>query len=171
MKVLVPIALTVLLAACQSGTKQASCMESDWFELGRREGAAGKTIKPEEISRYCKKAFDTNAQNLYSLGYNNGLTEFCSPANGYNMGRTGTKLPDVCPRPIDEPFKAAHSRGLKARELEAANRRIDRQISSVNQKLKTAPAPSKNLMSEMDGLRQEKLNNEKRLQEIEKNVN
>lgn len=174
MKITLTILFSILAIGCQSDPKTAACAGNDWFELGRREGAAGKQIKPEEITLRCEAAFDTNAQNLYSLGYNNGLNEYCSYENGYSLGRSGSKLLDVCPRPSDELFKAAHARGLKARELEAANQQIDRKISSVSERLKTTSSDhpeKKNLMSEINGLRQEKIAIEKRLQKIEKNVN
>lgn len=173
MKLALSILFSLLVIGCQSDPKTTACAGADWFELGRREGAAGKQIKPEEVTYRCQGAFDSNAQNLYSLGYNNGLNEYCSYENGFSLGKSGAKMSLVCPRPSDEVFNAAFTRGVKARELEQANQRIDRQITSVSERLKSSSdhPTQKNLLSEMDGLRQEKTNIEKRLQQIEKRVN
>lgn len=164
------------LTACQSSPRRAACESTDWYELGRRAGTTGQESKLEHERKRCDGSFDITSEAVYTNGYNNGLSEYCTADNGYSLGKAGSAANKVCPRPIDEAFLSAYAAGKKVRELEIVNETLDRRISSVSEKLKTAKEknkdPEKNkLMSELTGLEQERQANQRRMSQIEKQVN
>jgi hypothetical protein len=165
----------VTLVACQSSPKTVvSCESADWYELGRRTGTTGQPSQLDQERKRCTGQFDHTQEAVYINGYNNGLTEYCTNENGYALGKSGATLNKVCPRPIDEAFVAGYMRGTKVRELQQVNENIDRKISSINQRLKSAKDKKNEhgqLMSEITGLEQERQANRKRLNQIEKQIN
>ncbi|MGE0763632.1 MAG: DUF2799 domain-containing protein [Bdellovibrionales bacterium] len=169
--------LMMALSACQSTTKLAGCESTDWYELGRRAGTTGLPSQNSLEKRRCGRHFDPPSEAIYVNGYNNGLSEYCTPDNGYALGKAGSSLNKVCPRPIDQDFVAGYNRGKKVRELENVNQNLDRKISSLNQKLKSAKESGAKtgehgaLVSELTGLQQELQANRRRMTQIEKQVN
>lgn len=106
---------------CQAHPLRASCNETDWFEHGRRDGSAGKPLMIDAHSRRCGADFTTGAENLFIQGYNNGLSEYCTPDNGFAIGKSGGRPARICPAPLDTHFFAAVKKGVKAREAEETN--------------------------------------------------
>ena len=165
------------LLGCQSSPKKTVCESTDWYELGRRNGTSGLNSQMDNERRRCVGHFDTTNEAIYVNGYNNGLAEYCSIDNGYSLGKAGATANKVCPRPTDEPFLAGYARGKKVRELERMNETLDRKISSVSQKLKSAKEKTaktsehNQLMSELSSLEQERQANQRRMGQIEKQIN
>jgi hypothetical protein len=106
---------------CQSSPVKIACSESDWFELGRRDGAIGKPLQIQSHKARCGKDLSAANENLYVQGYNNGLSEYCSPDNGFAIGRSGGNPSKICPAPLDTHFFAAVRKGIKARQAEETN--------------------------------------------------
>lgn len=156
------------LAGCQSSAKRA-CAERDWFELGRRDGVAGRRMQSDSTKKVCSGVNNDDALVAYTTGYNSGLAEYCLPENGYAIGRTAAALAYVCPAPLDAPFLEAFARGQEATRLEQMNTKIDRQISSLNQKIKSAENKEE-LRGQISTLQTEKEQNKKKLGEIERRV-
>lgn len=161
------------IAGCQTAQPTISCENSDWFELGRQAGTSGQLSQSRGLRAQCAKNFSAQAETIYLSGYNRGLTEYCSPESGYAVGRSGQKPPLNCPNPLDEGFKLGFEKGRRAFELEQANQKIDRQISSISQQLQTSSpkANPDNLQTQLNGLKQQKEANARKIQDLEKPVN
>ena len=163
------------LLGCQSNPKRTLCETADWYELGRRAGAAGQASQVEKERNRCDGHFEASQESIYTNGHNNGLAEYCTSDNGYALGKAGSAVNKVCPRPIDEGFLNGYARGKKVRELESMNENLNRKISSVSQKLKIAKNKTNQdqnqLLSELSVLEQERLANQRRMIQIEKQIN
>lgn len=169
MKAVGIIFLLAGLCGCQSSPKAASCSQIDWFELGRRDGTMGQPEQLDEQRRGCGKHFDGLSENLYRNGYNKGLAEYCSPTNGYDLGRNGVRPTLVCPAPTDVEFMAAVERGARARGLDETIRQLDREISSINRELSQSDPQNRNrLLAKLTDLKQERADFERKMTQIER---
>ncbi len=125
------------LAACASRpADKASCDQRDWFELGRHDGAQGAT---EDIlnrhSKDCRKQFRSDWETMYANGRNAGLVEYCSPDNGFQLGKMGIAYMYVCPSTMESKFLSSYRKGQRARELEIENKKLDSKIDTISEKL------------------------------------
>ncbi len=120
------IAATLLSTlGCQSNPLKVSCSEADWFEMGRRDGAIGRAPQLDAQRKSCGKYFSPMSETLFTSGYNNGIAEYCSEDNGYDIGVSGSVMQKVCPAPMDIPFLEAVEKGRKAREISSVARERD----------------------------------------------
>jgi hypothetical protein len=173
MKWLFPWIAMIILAGCQSATVRTACKQTDWYELGRRDSTVGVAQQLGNHRAKCGKAFDSLSESLYVTGYNNGLTEYCTSENGYEIGRSGANPSVRCPAPMDETFLAGVDRGQRARAHEQSIQRLDREISSLNQKLsgEGGDPDRESLLSRLSGLQAERADHERKFNQIERQIN
>src|SRR5262249_3542610 len=113
-----------------------SCSNSDWFEIGRRDGAAGAPLERQQgYSESCGQNFDDVNENAYRNGRERGLVEYCTETNAFELGRMRVNYYNVCPSALEEKFQAAYSKGEYARTIEMENQRISKRIDQLNQQL------------------------------------
>lgn len=128
-KVVVLIAL-VLSAGC--GTRRlitaTPCQGLDWFEIGRRDGAIGKTVNAlSEHNEECKFGEKPNA-DLYINGRNAGLVDFCTNQSGFEIGRAGTPYMAVCPDHLEKRFMPGYEQGQRVFRQEEQSVRSRRSL-------------------------------------------
>jgi hypothetical protein len=158
-----------IAVACSTPPKTFSCSEGDWFERGRADGLAGKVRNMTGYRVLCGKQLDANAESLYTGGYNNGINEYCSAANGFAIGLADGRPSTACPVPLDHVFNENVNRGREARRLKDNNQKISREISSLSQKIsgsKEKPS-AEGLRQKLQGLEKQLLANRKRIYQIE----
>lgn len=128
------------LMGCASLQKEAalSCTETNWYEIGRREGAQGL---PDKASEQIKKVCEEDNEKESALaqlenGRSLGLAEFCSISNGFELGRLGQDLPKgICPNSLEDALKEGYSRGQKASSVEEARRDLYLRIQTLRREL------------------------------------
>src|SRR6185503_17308749 len=78
--------------------EKAPCDQTDWYEIGRRDGSQGSpTEKLTSHEKTCRRDFRSEWEKLYTNGRNAGLVEYCDQKNAYELGRMGVKYYYVCP--------------------------------------------------------------------------
>jgi len=81
--------LLVLLAGCES-MSESQCRVADWQRVGHADGAAG--VAESRLANYsedCGKiGISPNAQ-AYRRGWDAGIVQFCTAANGWRQGVEG----------------------------------------------------------------------------------
>ena len=103
-RALVAFAGLFIVTACSQMSHQ-ECLDLDWYATGLTDASAG--VPPSsgiEHSRVCGKyaiAFD---RDRYNVGYRDGIENYCTKENGYEVGRTGDEYLNVCPAPIENDF-------------------------------------------------------------------
>ncbi|NNL81729.1 MAG: DUF2799 domain-containing protein, partial [Flavobacteriaceae bacterium] len=55
----------------------------------------------------------------YRVGHQIGLTQFCTPDNGFKQGRAGRGYNNVCPDKLEGQFLAGYDTGLELHELKS----------------------------------------------------
>ena len=129
------IFLSLISVSCTTlRTEKPTCLERDWYELGRRDGSQGQNdSKLNAYKNECSKAFSTQAETLYINGRNAGLVEFCRPENGFDLGRMGIVYEHVCPAIMESEFMTAYNKGQKTRLEETEQKDFDRQVEEQSE--------------------------------------
>ena len=91
--------LTVLLALGGCATlSESQCVASDWQSIGYRDGMNGthhsQLFKHQNA---CVKHGVTPDREAYMAGWNEGVVQYCQPANGFAAGERGSAYANVCP--------------------------------------------------------------------------
>lgn len=129
------LVLTLLASGCASMSRQ-ECAVADWQTVGYEDGVNG--YSGGRIAQYrtaCSKYGVAPDLARYQTGREQGLREFCRPANGYRIGAAGGSYYGVCPSDIEAPFLAAFSAGHELHTLEARVWNADAQLDAKRREL------------------------------------
>ena len=115
----------IMVSGCATLNK-SECREADWQTIGLEDGAKGQPLT--YISRHRKACAEygvTPDLDQYRLGHTAGLSQFCTPANGFKQGRAGRSYNDVCPTELEGRFLSGYDTGRELHELKSE---IDRML-------------------------------------------
>ena len=107
-------------------------MATDWRTVGYEDGVAG--YSGDRIGRYrksCGKHGVTPDLSQYQAGRDQGLREFCKPANGFRVGAHGNGYNGVCPAELDQDFVSAYESGRQLYTLRARVANADNDLESM----------------------------------------
>jgi uncharacterized protein DUF2799 len=127
--------LTMLLSGC-AAMNQKECTTADWRTVGYEDGVNG--YAGDRIGQYrlaCSKYGITPDLASYQTGRDQGLREFCRPANGYRIGAAGGGYAGVCPSELEAAFISAFNAGHELHVLEARVSNTDAQLDSKRREL------------------------------------
>lgn len=105
------------------------CLTVDWRTIGFEDGAAG--YSGDRIGRHrkaCAKHGVTPDLGAYQAGREEGLRQYCVPANGFRLGSQGGSYGGMCPADLEPAFTDAYHSGLQLHTLQA-------RLSNVTYKL------------------------------------
>lgn len=167
-------AVAIALGACaQKTTKpQVTCANSDWFEIGRIDGAYGFPFKRiEDHQARCNQSSHPVDVDLYANGRNVGLLEYCTPTIGTQVGKDGKPYEGVCPAFLEKGFLSGYELGKRIRQLETENTDVATRMNELYERLgqpvpqvQNAPKSPGTLRVEFEQLR-------KRRAQIEEEIN
>lgn len=109
--------LQIGCASSSSTITRTNCTSMDWFEYGRRDGSRG--APKEQVDSYrqlCGSEFNGTSETLYVNGRNSGLVEYCTPQNGFELGKMGATYLYVCPSLMEPAFISEMRRGQSYRD-------------------------------------------------------
>ena len=90
----------------------AECEQGDWQTIGYRDGKAGRdrdfVLKHHKA---CAKSHITPNNALWEQGRQQGLKQYCTPANALSLGRSGSRINAVCPSDIAPTLNAMNEQG------------------------------------------------------------
>lgn len=113
MRAAVSLFAVFLLAACASGMSKKECQYADWRAVGYEDGAAGRDAGAIASRRAaCAKARVAPDMEAYLSGREDGLGEFCRPANGFDYGARGNRYAGACAGRNETAFVASYEKGL-----------------------------------------------------------
>jgi hypothetical protein len=132
-------AMTLLaLGACATMDRD-ECLTVDWRTVGFEDGAAG--YSGDRIGQHrkaCAKHGVTPDLAAYQSGREDGLREYCVPANGFRLGSRGGDYGGMCPADLEFAFTDAFQSGRQLYTLEARLSDVSSQLRSKRSALKTA---------------------------------
>jgi hypothetical protein len=128
------VLLLIALAGCSSMSEK-ECLATDWQAVGYEHGVKGYSGDGLAATRQaCAERGVRTDLEAYRAGREQGLREYCRPANGYEVGVHGGRYAGVCPTPLEAGFLRGYDAGrelyvLQARvwsvEAELAEKRAD----------------------------------------------
>ncbi len=129
-----------LLAGCATPTKTLPCASTDWYEIGRQHGSRGLASATQDpIGKSCQAHEQKlDARSLYESGLSLGISEYCTEANGFQLGRTNAKYEGACPQVLEESFLRGYKKGQQAIQIGNEKQRIRSKIQSVEINLQKA---------------------------------
>jgi hypothetical protein len=105
------------------------CLTVDWRTVGYEDGTRG--YSGDRIAQHrkdCAKYGVSTDLGLYQQGRDQGLREYCAPANGYRIGVQGGYYAGVCPVSLEAPFVSALDSGHQLYSLQARVSNTSQQI-------------------------------------------
>lgn len=121
--------IALALAGCASMSKD-ECRAIDWRTAGYEDGATGQGIERLSSRRQaCAKHGVVPDLDAYRLGREEGLLEFCQPANGFRVGAVGRGYSGACPQYLAEAFLDAYETG---RHLYRLERQVSDTVGGIN---------------------------------------
>jgi hypothetical protein len=130
--------LMLMLSACATMDRD-ECLTVDWRTVGFEDGAAGYSV--DRIGRHrkaCAKHGVTPDLETYQSGREDGLREYCVPANGFKLGSQGRNYNAVCPSDVEPAFADAYHSGMQLYTLQSRVSNVSQQIEERRDELDTA---------------------------------
>ena len=122
---------SLTLAGCASMSKN-QCLANDWETVGYRDGLSGTAstalLRHQDA---CMKHGVVPDRNAYRAGWQEGVEQYCQPANGFAAGERGAGFSNVCPAHLQPAFHAAYQDG---RQLYLAQSEIQQLEHAVTQR-------------------------------------
>ena len=123
------IAACGLLAGSCASLSEEQCLAGNWDGIGYRDGSNGYgTGRFGDHVKACEKHGVMPDQAVYMTGRARGLTVYCQPGKGFQVGRTGGGYGGVCPASLEGPFLGGYNDG---RLVWDAQQRFDRAQSEI----------------------------------------
>jgi hypothetical protein len=132
----VGVSLVALLMSGCAGMSQKECAAADWQTVGYEDGVNG--YSGGRIGQYrtaCAKYGVTPDLARYQAGREQGLREFCRPANGYRIGTAGGSYAAACPADLEPAFLSAFNAGHELYSLQARVWNADAQLDAKRREL------------------------------------
>jgi hypothetical protein len=114
------VALAALALAGCASVGEDECLAMDWRTVGYEDGATGQGIERLTSRRQaCAKHGVAPDLDAYRSGREEGLLEFCQPANGFRVGARGRGYAGACPEYLAPAFSDAYQAGRDLWRLES----------------------------------------------------
>lgn len=134
------IVLALLLGGCESMTV-SECKVADWSRVGAADGANG--VSDRRIADYtedCGKAGIVPNARAYRRGWDAGIVQFCTAANGWREGVLGhSSKAAVCQGQTGySDFSRYLEAGLEVYRLNEIIQRNSREIARLQERLEAS---------------------------------
>ena len=101
------------LIGCAEHLSEAQCQNMNWYQMGNNDGAQGKPQRDlSNAQTDCAEYHIAVGRNQYLKGWKAGVTTYCQPHHGYNLGAQGKNISVICPAPLTRAFTTQYHRGL-----------------------------------------------------------
>lgn len=133
-------AAMVLLALSGCATMdREECLTVDWRTVGYEDGVAGRSgDRIGQHRKACAKHGVTTDLAAYQAGREEGLREYCVPANGFRLGSQGGSYSGMCPADLDPAFSDAYASGRQLHTLESRLANVEYDLNAKRNALRNA---------------------------------
>ena len=111
-------AVGMFLGSCATAPSLEQCAGADWRRIGEIDGLAGeRQSASDDFMTECAALQIAPDREAYLLGYEEGLAGYCTPAGGFEAGRSGLDYKDVCAAEVERAFLLEYNLGARLFEL------------------------------------------------------
>ena len=143
---LLSIPATLALSSGCAVISENECQAGLWYERGIEDGARGRSqATVYEIAQKCHEYGVRADTAAWMRGHEEGVEQYCTPENGFVVGRRGRDYEGVCTGPTADLFLANYERGLAVYQAEQqyaalANRyeQVEREVYRVERAMDEA---------------------------------
>lgn len=108
------LAIILPFAGCASVSRE-DCLITDWYETGRLDGMQGLARTTfQNRAKPCLQHGVSVDRQAYYQGHDEGLTHYCGPQKGYELGVQGFNYNPICPAPLADGFLTGYQEGLQS---------------------------------------------------------
>ena len=115
-----------------------SCLEVNWYELGRQDSTRGLPLSKSfsERQEICPIEPDSIQSKAYKNGFSSGLIGYCNFKTGYiySLSQMEKKV-SACPEDLKIEFIKGYEIGAFMKEIQTLQNEIQNKIHSVNKRL------------------------------------
>lgn len=123
-KQIVLVSMCLVLTACASLREltgyylmdQPQCANANWFSVGYADGESGDASRYHRYAESCLRFQITPDKAAYHQGFAEGydafVEQYCTPDNGFQLGKKGNTYQDICPGASYDAFIDAYEEGL-----------------------------------------------------------
>ncbi len=123
------------LGSCATMSAE-QCMAGDWSGQGYTDGLSGLTMsRLDDHAKACAEHGVTPDATAYAAGRREGLVHYCTPAKGFEVGRTGSGYAGVCPPELEAEFTYGYRDGQIVHEVEQALASARGRVDSLGDRL------------------------------------
>lgn len=119
----------VILSSCAT-LSPSECQVANWQAIGYTDGTQGRY--PDYIMQHakaCSKVGISPNSDAWEKGRQQGLTQYCTRQNAYQLGQRGSSLRAVCPAHLITSLNEAHKQGYGIYQTKQAINNIKQQIN------------------------------------------
>ncbi len=123
---------------------EEECLSADWRTIGFEDGTRGYTT--QRIGKHREACADYGiapSYENYLAGHREGVRQYCVPASGFSLGRSGKRYNGVCPADLENTFLAAFDDGQ-------AVYRLQQEISQLQQDIRRVRGEQETLEQELE---------------------
>jgi len=125
----------VALGGCAAVTKE-QCTAGDWSALGKAHASVGKPASHlDDVVKSCGQHGITPDATAYLSGWHRGVQNYCTPLNGFTLGKQYKTRSPICPPALSPRFEHAYQLGFV---IWTAENRVDdvrSEIASLESRL------------------------------------
>ncbi|WP_313072366.1 DUF2799 domain-containing protein [Melaminivora sp.] len=136
------LAGALLLGGCAAMSEE-ECRSANWFDRGQRDALSGHSRSYlGDIREACAKARVVPDAAQYYDGWNRGIVQFCTPANGARWGREGRSYSNSCPAELEAGFAQRYHEGRRVWNAEQNLKRLQNELNDKQRALDKASKDS-----------------------------
>lgn len=156
------------LNGCATLSKR-ECLEGDWERVGRQDGNQGQPRRLQKHMEACAEYGVVPDQARYESGYKDGVALYCTPSNGFQIGKSGGVYQSVCPSSLEGQFLARYRAGREIYQVEQQLRSISSRMITLEGQLdkETSESGRRRLREDLYRLRDERDQLQRRLTVLE----
>lgn len=115
---------------------EGECLTANWFDQGYKDGRQGyPAARVADHYEACAGVGVTPDIAQYRKGHNQGIVQYCTPANGVAAGRAGRPYRNACPARLEGQFLMYYRQGRAAYDAQQYVDRLNAQSRRLQRKL------------------------------------
>jgi len=128
--------ILLILTGCATMTAE-QCVAADWQTIGHQDAMEGRASG--HLRHHIDACSDhgiTANETAYTAGHAEGARAFCTPANGFRLGRSGGANNNICPDDLANAFSVTYEAGRDLYSRKQAVHSAESNLDSLERQMR-----------------------------------